>query len=78
MRLYDPETDGTWVWTSTGMVNTDVDPIHISLIMKKELMLYLYNNIHSLDPSLNLSEKFEPRQHAVTSGRIDTLAKDSE
>lgn len=95
VRLYDPETDGKWKWTPTGMVKiesgddvddhdpiepeddngSDIDSSQISLTMEKDLELFLYNDISSLDPGLDLPDEIENRQSNVKSGRIDILAK---
>lgn len=95
VRLYDPDTDGYWYWTSTGMKKgepgddvddsepepeddngSEVESHKISLSMEKDLELFLYNDISSLDSGLDLPEEIENRQFSVTSGRIDILAKD--
>jgi hypothetical protein len=95
VRLYDPEADGKWKWTSDGMImvesddedepeteedenGSEVDSKQISLTMEKDLELFLYNDIRSLDPELDLPEELENRQYNVTSGRIDILAKDTD
>jgi len=97
VRLYDPETDGKWTWTRTGMVESgddidedepepedddasEVESEKISLTMEKDLELFLYNDISSLDPGLdlNLPEEIESRQSPVEGGWIDILAKDAD
>lgn len=98
VRLYDPETDGKWKWTTTGMKKfesddegsedgssepeddngPDVESNKISLTMEKDLELFLYNDISSLEPGLDLPRDIETRQSSVEGGRIDILAKDSE
>lgn len=97
VRLYDPETDGTWKWTSDGMKKvepgddvdddepepeddngSEVESHKISLTMEKDLELFLYNDISSLEPGLDLPEDIETRQSPVEGGWIDILAKDSD
>ena len=80
VRLYDPEKDGTWIWSKEGMVKVDadegrdtgpetieddengneIDSSLISLTMEKDLELFLYNDIGSLEkhtPSQCISKK---------------------
>jgi len=59
-------------------VESEVDSNRISLTMERDLELFLYNNISSLDSSLDLPDDIESRQPAVESGRLDILAKDSD
>ena len=98
VRLYDPEKDGKWIWTSGGMVKIDpdeeggidpepveeddenggeVDSSKISLSLERDLELFLYNDIGSLEPGLDLLGD-NGSQISVESGRIDILAKDKD
>lgn len=97
VRLYNPNLDGIWKWTSTGMIKggsegngngdtpddpedengSEVDSRQISLTMERDLELFLYNDIRSLDPDLDIPEELETRQYSVSSGRIDILARDN-
>jgi len=56
---------------------SEVDTNQISLTMERDLELFLYNDIRSLDPGLDLPEELETRQYSVSSGRLDILARDS-
>lgn len=56
----------------------EVDSSQISLTMEKDLELFLYNDISSLDLSLDLPDDIETRQPRVESGRVDILAQDKD
>jgi hypothetical protein len=90
VRLYNPESDGIWIWTPNGMKGKDepsgdietedleFNNDEITLSMEKDLETFLLNDISSLDSSLTLISKIENRQITVPSGRIDILAKDKD
>ena len=65
----EPETDDN---------GGEVESGQISISMEKDLELFLYNDIGSLEPDLDLPEDIETRQPSVESGRIDILAKDKD
>ena len=71
------DLDGSDVSTDEDET-TDFDSDKISLSMERDLELFLYDDIHSLNPSLDLSVELENSQYNVESGRIDILAKDSD
>ena len=56
----------------------EVDSGQISLTMEKDLELFLYNDITSLEPGLDLPDEEVTRQISVESGRLDILATDKE